>query len=342
MDKERIGLFGGTFNPIHSGHIKAARLVREKFSLDKILFIPSSIPPHKDSSEVASPSFRLKMVELAVTSYPFFIPSSLEIDAEERSYSIITLGKIKKLYPSAQVFFILGIDAFLEIETWKEYKRVLDSCSFVVISRPGYRLGDAKKVLGVQYRGDIIELTGSEDLGKSKPVNFKIFLLPIDALNIASSELRNRIKSGMSISGLVPKAVESYINEKKIYQLKKMKNSSKLSKRNLPQGVKITVKASQAKKSEDIVVLDLSGISSFTDFFIIMHGNSNRQNRAIYQNIELELKKADIRALSVEGKANAEWILMDYGDFIIHIFSETAREYYSLEKLWGDGPRLNY
>lgn len=118
--------------------------------------------------------------------------------------------------------------------------------------------------------------------------------------------------------------------------------SKKLTKRSLPGGVKISVKASQAKKGEDVIVLFLREISSFTDFFIIMHGNSSRQNFAIYENIAMELKKKNVTPLSIEGKKNSEWILMDYGSFIIHIFSEKAREYYSLEKLWGDAPKITY
>ena len=109
----------------------------------------------------------------------------------------------------------------------------------------------------------------------------------------------------------------------------------------IPESVKISVEASRMKKAEDIVVLDLTGISSFTDFFIIMHGNSARQNVAIFEGIDEELKDRSIRPLSVEGKDNAEWILMDYGEFIVHIFSPNAREYYSLEKLWGDGIKLS-
>jgi len=111
--------------------------------------------------------------------------------------------------------------------------------------------------------------------------------------------------------------------------------------RKIPESVKISVEASRMKQAEDIVVLDLTGISSFTDFFIIMHGNSSRQNVAIYEGIAEELKDLLVRPLSVEGKENAEWILMDYGEFIVHIFSPRAREYYSLEKLWGDGIKLS-
>ena len=116
----------------------------------------------------------------------------------------------------------------------------------------------------------------------------------------------------------------------------------KFTKRSLPKGVKIAVQVSLDKKGEEILVLDLSEKSSFTDIFVILHGQSPRQNQAIYENIEMELKKANILPLSREGLENAEWILMDYGYFIIHIFSKKAREYYSLENLWIDAPRLTY
>ena len=116
----------------------------------------------------------------------------------------------------------------------------------------------------------------------------------------------------------------------------------KLDKRSLDKHVKMSVNASRAKKAEDIMVLDLRDLSSFTDFFVIMQGNSKRQNMAIYESIEQELKGENTKPLSVEGLKNAEWILMDYGYFIIHIFSKEAREYYFLEKLWGDAPRSEY
>jgi ribosome-associated protein len=116
----------------------------------------------------------------------------------------------------------------------------------------------------------------------------------------------------------------------------------KVTKRSLPREVRVCAKAGKAKKGEDLVVLDLREICSFTDFFIIMHGNSTRQNIALYENIEQELKKEGIAPLSVEGAEHAEWILLDYGSFIAHIFSRNAREYYSLEKLWGDAIKFFY
>jgi len=117
---------------------------------------------------------------------------------------------------------------------------------------------------------------------------------------------------------------------------------NKLDKRSLAKHVKVSIKASREKKAEHIVVLNLKNVSSFTDYFVIMQGNYKRQNMAICESIEQKLKKENIKPLSIEGRKNAEWILMDYGDFIIHIFSKEAREYYYLEKLWGDAPRSDY
>lgn len=105
----------------------------------------------------------------------------------------------------------------------------------------------------------------------------------------------------------------------------------------LPPELDVCIQASQAKLAEEIVVLDLRGITSFTDYFVIMQGNSSKQNLAINENVSVKLKEFDIKPLSVEGRKNAEWILMDYGSFIVHIFTPGSREYYSLEKLWGDG-----
>ncbi len=118
--------------------------------------------------------------------------------------------------------------------------------------------------------------------------------------------------------------------------------AKKPTKRGLPSEVRLSVKASQAKKAEDILVLDLRELTSFTDFFVIVTGNSSRQNVAITESIEQDLKKRQTRPLGVEGRELAEWILMDYGNFVVHVFSRRAREYYSLEKLWGDAPKLAY
>lgn len=215
---ERIGILGGTFNPIHMGHLKVADTVQRSFYLSKILFVPSYIPPHKESLGIAAPSDRMKMVELALASSPRFIPSSIEIRAKGKSYSILTLKKLKKLYPQASIFFILGIDAFLEIDTWKEYREVLQQCFFVIVSRPGYRLEDARSVLEENYRERMIEISESERVREDMLQAYRLFLLSMNSVDVASTEIREKIRSGESVRGMVPQAVEKYILEKRLYR----------------------------------------------------------------------------------------------------------------------------
>lgn len=211
---QRIGLFGGTFNPIHNGHLKVALVVHDYFRLDKILFIPSYLPPHKSSRDIASPEDRLKMVELAISPYPQFEASSIEVERPETSYSIITLEKVKKLYRGAQIYFLVGIDAFLDIKTWKEYEKLLAACSFIVVSRPGFNLDQALEVLGDDWQAKMIKVNSSQQIIDSET---RIYLFPMDSLNISASEIRKRRQRGEAITGLVPEKVEKYILEKNLY-----------------------------------------------------------------------------------------------------------------------------
>ncbi|HDT11707.1 MAG TPA: nicotinate (nicotinamide) nucleotide adenylyltransferase, partial [bacterium] len=207
----RLGLLGGTFNPVHKGHMRAAKAVKRTFKLDKIYFIPAYIPPHKDSQEIAAAEHRLKMVELAVEAFPDFIPSSLEIEAGGKSYSINTLGKFQQMFPGSKIHFILGIDAFLEIDTWKDYESLLEQCDFIVISRPGYDLNAAKVVLNGRLTKKIIDAAGYLSLSQTKKKTFNIILFSFDGLDVSSTEIRERMKKGRSVKGLVPKKVKDYI-----------------------------------------------------------------------------------------------------------------------------------
>lgn len=120
------------------------------------------------------------------------------------------------------------------------------------------------------------------------------------------------------------------------------KTAKKFGKRNLPAEVRLAVKAAQAKMGEGIRVLDLRELSAFTDFFVVMNGNSSRHIGALLESVEDELKASGRRPLSVEGRNSSDWGLIDYGSFLVHVFSGTARDYYALEKLWGDAPKVEY
>ena len=348
MTRERIGILGGTFNPVHSGHLRAAEAVAEIFGLDKVLLIPSYIPPHKHSPDIAPARHRLRMLELACGGRTRCVPSDLEVKARGKSYSILTLKKIHRLHPRAWVFFILGVDAFVEIETWKDYEQVLEQCLFIVISRPGFDLEAASRVLGGRLRDRIRVLGPRERPTEAMFEADRVFLVGIDALDVSSTDIRRRLREGRPVAGLVPPAVEEYLHHHRLYKETMAQKpstrppSASSGKRSLPKEIKLAVKAAQAKKAEDIMVLDLRALSAFTDFFVIMHGQSGRQNAALAENIEVELKRAGVRPLGVEGQDAADWILMDYGFIVVHIFTREKRDYYGLEKLWGDALKLSY
>jgi nicotinate-nucleotide adenylyltransferase len=215
---ETIGLFGGTFDPVHLGHLRAAAEVRRKAGLDRVLFIPSYLPPHKASGAVASAADRLRMVELACRRRAGFEPSAVEVEAGEKSYSILTLRKVGALHPEARLFFILGVDAFLEIGTWREYRRVLEECFFIVTGRPGFELERARDVLGGRLRASIGPFPPGGTAGGPLPPRRRVFLMPIRALAVSSTAVRERVRRGLAVEGLVPKPVAEYIRERKLYR----------------------------------------------------------------------------------------------------------------------------
>ncbi len=212
------GLFGGTFNPVHLGHLKVAEEVIRRFPLDRILFIPSYIPPHKSPGEVVPVRHRLKMVEIACRANPSFEVSEVEARRPGPSYSIVTLRRMKRARPEDRFFFIVGSDAFLEIETWKDYEQLLTECSFIVVSRPGFGIKLVEKVIAR------IKTTALPTPGRRtaiKPENLKpgsLFLLEARTPDISSTEVRRRIKAGLPVTGLVPPGVEQYMAKYKLYR----------------------------------------------------------------------------------------------------------------------------
>ncbi|HOP60213.1 MAG TPA: nicotinate-nucleotide adenylyltransferase [Candidatus Saccharicenans sp.] len=210
------GLFGGTFNPIHNGHLRAAEEVMKYFPLDRILFIPSYIPPHKDQKEVVPACHRWRMVEIACQGHPKFIPSDLEVKSPGPSYSILTLRKLKELFPDDTFWFIVGSDAFLEIETWKDYNQLLKECSFIVVRRPGFELERLDKVID-KIKPELLVEIDKREKTEVKDDRPGLYLLEINALDISSSEIRHRLRAGLPITGLVPPGVEDYIMNNRLY-----------------------------------------------------------------------------------------------------------------------------
>jgi nicotinate-nucleotide adenylyltransferase len=212
----RLGLFGGTFNPIHLGHLRAGIEIREIFSLDQIIFIPTAVPPHKRTDNLLSFALRLKMVRLAIAGYPFFKASDIENRRKGKSYSIETLRFFKnKVKSETDLFFILGIDAFLEINTWKDYKELFGLSHFVVMDRPGYGWSHLKEFL----RKEISPETrfSPRENRFLLPTGFSVFLSPITLMDVSSTRIRALRANNRSVRYLLPEGVEDYILKKDLY-----------------------------------------------------------------------------------------------------------------------------
>ncbi|NVM56776.1 MAG: nicotinate-nucleotide adenylyltransferase [Desulfobacterales bacterium] len=213
----RLGLFGGTFNPIHLGHLRAAVEVREAFNLDKVLLIPSAHPPHKNAEDIAEASDRLEMVRLAVEGVPFLEASDVELARPGPSYTIETLRNFQShLGPESAVHFIVGLDAFSEITTWKSCRQLFATAHFIVMARPGSKLKNLENFIHTYISKDYQYDRTFNRYGH--PRRCSIFCLNITHLDISATEIREWIKQGRSIRFLVPDSVDEFITKKGLYR----------------------------------------------------------------------------------------------------------------------------
>jgi nicotinate-nucleotide adenylyltransferase len=211
----RIGIFGGTFNPIHLGHLRSAEEVREQQRLQRVLFVPSATPPHKGERGLASATDRLAMVRAAVAGNPHFRVSSIELQRSGRSYSVDTLRALHRRMPESAFFFILGADAFRDIATWHEYRSLFELCNLVVTSRPPDDDARLAEVLPVAVRREFCYRRRLRAL--EHRTGNRIFFQRISHLDISSSAIRTRLRAGASVRYLIPPAVERYILRHGLY-----------------------------------------------------------------------------------------------------------------------------
>jgi len=202
MGKVKIGLMGGTFDPIHYGHLVAAEAARYEFQLDKVIFVPSGQPPHKPGYGVTTAEHRYFMTALAVTSNHHFEVSREEVNRVGPSYTVDTVKKfLAQYHGEAEIYFITGADAILEILTWKNVEELMSLCYFIAATRPGYCLDEIHQRLSslVAYRPE------------------RIKALEVPALAISSTDIRSRVREGRPIKYLLPETVESYIIKNCLY-----------------------------------------------------------------------------------------------------------------------------
>lgn len=212
----RLGLLGGTFDPVHRGHLEMAEVAMRAARLDAVYFVTSVNPPHKSERTEANFLDRHAMVALALFGNPRLIPSSLEYDRAGKSYSIDTVLRFKEtIGVSSQIVFLIGMDAFLDLPTWKDYRRFPELCSFLVFARPGYHESDLGARLPETFR---LRAFGADEQEKwARSSKDGLFILRDFANTVSSTEIRERVRTGQPIGSQVPASVEEYISKTRLY-----------------------------------------------------------------------------------------------------------------------------
>jgi nicotinate (nicotinamide) nucleotide adenylyltransferase/ribosome silencing factor RsfS/YbeB/iojap len=319
----RIGLLGGAFNPPHRGHLKLAELALAKLGLDQLRLMPTARSPHKATAPDDDPALRLRLLRAALQDFsgPVTV-EPLELERGGTSYTSDTLEELHRREPGHQWILVIGSDQLDGLPQWHRAARVLELASVAVAPRPG-ATAELPAALADRLRPEWSGAPG------------ELVWLPGTGLDAASSAIRADLRAGRDAGAQLPPQVWAAIAAENPY-------------REVPHGARMTldprlaslVEAARSKKAFRIRLVDVKGIASFTDAFAFMSGGSDRQNRAIADAIEDQLRAEGVRPLSLEGTQAGAWILMDYGDFVVHIMDEDNRLFYNLEGLWKQGREL--
>ncbi len=202
MTIKKLGIIGGTFNPIHYGHLIAAEYARMEYRLDSVIFMPAFLPAHKAGGDILEPEYRYSLVKMAIQDNPAFQVSDLEMKRKGVSYTVDTIDHFIRNYPDENISFIMGMDSLLFMDTWKDIDRLSGLCRFIVVTRPGYNIGSHPGL-----RAKLPEILWEH-----------VSYLEIPGMDISSTDIRTRVREGKTIKYLLPPAAEEYIRDHGLYR----------------------------------------------------------------------------------------------------------------------------
>jgi nicotinate-nucleotide adenylyltransferase len=211
-----LGIFGGTFNPIHLAHLRVAEEVREACALDQVLFLPAGVPPHKHPEEALPFADRCAMVEEAIADHPAFRLCAIEGERQGKSYSVDTLALLRQRRPDDRLYFIIGLDSFRDLPMWHDYTRLFHLANIVVATRPGVFSGDPRQLLPVAMQSEFCYDCAAKTLSHRSGTS--IFFVEETLLDISSTQIRHLVAAGRSTRYLIPTAVADYIAARGFYR----------------------------------------------------------------------------------------------------------------------------
>jgi len=321
----RIGLFGGTFDPPHEGHLGAIKALDTVLKFDQIHWILSARPPHKDEVS-ASIEQRFEMLGLALQGHQKYIADDTEISRTEKSYTIDTIKHFKQAMPQADLVLIIGTDSLLKLDTWHRADELVELVNLVVISRPGFT--PEVPVFMRDRQLEHIQQLSDFPAGKLALFNDSNF-------DVSSTKIRKLLnseskKTQQKAAQYLPSQVYNYILREQLYRAQIMN----------PEQIKnLVVDALEDVKGVDIRVIDIADISDFADFMVVASGTSDTHVKALAREASDRLRKSGVKPLNEDGAELGEWVLVDLGDVVLHVMRPEVREYYDLEKLWDEDVR---
>jgi nicotinate (nicotinamide) nucleotide adenylyltransferase/ribosome silencing factor RsfS/YbeB/iojap len=323
MRHRRIGLLGGSFNPAHGGHLHISLLALKHLALDQVWWLVAPQNPLKPADGMASFTTRLERARQVAAAHPRIIVSDLEDRLGASYYTADTLTVLRRRLPRLRLVWLMGSDNLLQIPRWERWTEIFNTVPVAVFDRPTYSLKALSGLAAKRFAAGRVPVSAAHRLAEMKPPAWVFFHTPLDARSAT------RIRSQQD-----PTPFQSVKEQRPalstITALKPLPSRTPTR----PDLLQLVLQSLEDGKAEDIVTIDLVGKTTIADQMVIASGRSNRQVLALTERLEEVLSRRT--RISIEGKTHADWVLIDAGDVIVHLFRPETRAYYNLEKLWGE------
>ncbi len=323
----RVGIFGGSFNPPHMGHLNSLQTVAKKAGLGQIRVIPAAKSPLKIPIEGPTPEQRLDMTRIALQGWGSqFVIDDQEIKRGGASYTIDTIKSLRKTIEADDLYLIIGMDKLEELAEWKNYSEILKQANLIVTSRPGFNFPQSQEELPEIIQKEVAAFDFNFiELKTGRNIQF----IRLEDVPTSSTELRKAIRLGRNVSKFLPLGLETYLRDNGIY--KSPDNRIK----DFANFTEFCANLLFSRKAIMVRGFDLRSLSAPSEFTLVASGTSTRHASSLGENLMKAVKEEyNLFPQSVEGTDEGRWVVIDYGTLIVHVFYDYVRQEYSIENLW--------
>jgi nicotinate-nucleotide adenylyltransferase len=333
-ESKGIGIFGGTFNPIHWGHINSIKTVKEKIPLESLFVVPAYLSPGRSRVEGPTPMQRLEIVQAAFSEgFPGVEVDDFEIEQEGWSYTIRTLRQYQQRYIGKDLYLIIGMDQFEYFDHWKDFEQILEMAHLVVTSRPGLNLPQDLE----EFPEDVVDLVTEFEGGSTAHLitGKQIQFIQLEDVEVSSTEIRKRLRSKEPAADLIPPPVEDYIKKYHLYEGLEHRIGD------YEELTRYCARLLFDRKGMGVMGFDVKDLNQPSEYVLIASGTSTRHTTTLAEQVTSGVKKKyGVYPQSVEGLREGRWVVLDFGALIVHVFYDFTRHEYRLEDLWSQGREL--